>query len=497
MIKKIHIILIFLIVLFSIIRIKTIKEKTFPYTYDQGRDFLKVEEVVRYKNPTFIGPTTGLPGVYHGAWWYYFLAIPYILTNGNPIAFPYWLFLSQLLSFLLFFYFLNKNFSSVESIIFLSFIAFSPYFISMSTFVINSVLTFPFILLFVYSIYNLFATNKSKFYFLIFLSVGFVWEAEFAFGIFLLPATIIMLILFGRLKDVFLNKKNLILSALGLIIPLSLRLAFEIKNNFIQTKTFINFIINPKLHNPRPLLDSAIERITQFSNYYTSIFPDFLNSITSIFFLTIITSAFIITLRKKSKNIETKIFYANNLIIFLLFALSVFYRDNFWANYYEGIQLFFIISIILAINIIGKTKTKTGYIIIKTGLILILTTGLISSYNVIKNPSKPQGFFVQDTIVNKIYNENKGKEFCVKIYTPPVIPYTWDYLFKYYSRKLNTPEPKSNFVNNTCYFIIEDEAKGYEFRITEWRQNNIPKNSKVINKEYQYGVTIEFIENKN
>src|SRR3990167_10170849 len=90
--KKFHVVIqiaifLFVIILFSYFRLKPIYFQTVGYTYDQGRDFLKAAEIVLYKNPTFIGPTTGIQGLFHGAWYYYILVIPFILFGGAPIGF--------------------------------------------------------------------------------------------------------------------------------------------------------------------------------------------------------------------------------------------------------------------------------------------------------------------------------------------------------------------------------------------------------------------------
>jgi hypothetical protein len=77
--KKIYILLFFTVLVLSLyFRLKPIYLQNIPYTYDQGRDFLKAQEIVLYKNPTFIGPTTGIMGIYHGAWWYYLLSFAFL-----------------------------------------------------------------------------------------------------------------------------------------------------------------------------------------------------------------------------------------------------------------------------------------------------------------------------------------------------------------------------------------------------------------------------------
>jgi hypothetical protein len=57
-----------IISIYLILRIKPLLAHSVAYTYDQGRDMMKAAEIVLYKNPTFIGPTTGIEGLFHGAW---------------------------------------------------------------------------------------------------------------------------------------------------------------------------------------------------------------------------------------------------------------------------------------------------------------------------------------------------------------------------------------------------------------------------------------------
>src|SRR3989338_9765899 len=61
-----YIICLFLILaLFCYFRVKPVYFQTVPYTFDQGRDFLKTQEIVIDKQPALLGPTTGIPGGQH------------------------------------------------------------------------------------------------------------------------------------------------------------------------------------------------------------------------------------------------------------------------------------------------------------------------------------------------------------------------------------------------------------------------------------------------
>ena len=165
-----------LLIIFVYLRLKPIINQTVPYTYDQGRDFLKAEEIVRFKNLTFIGPTTGIMGINHGAWWYYLLSIPYFIFNCWPMGFYYFMFFISLVGNLCFYYFLKKEFNLNTALLFLSIVSISPYFIPLSFFASNNIIT-PYIILFlIVSIYYLFKTKKYIWFFFLALSSGFVHE---------------------------------------------------------------------------------------------------------------------------------------------------------------------------------------------------------------------------------------------------------------------------------------------------------------------------------
>src|SRR3990170_6140958 len=55
----------------------------FAFNYDQGRDFLAVSKIIWERDFILIGQTTGLPGIFYGPWWYYFLAPIFFISQGN------------------------------------------------------------------------------------------------------------------------------------------------------------------------------------------------------------------------------------------------------------------------------------------------------------------------------------------------------------------------------------------------------------------------------
>lgn len=56
------------------------------FYYDQARDGFEAYNIWHNHDLKILGPGTDIVGVYHGALWYYFLAIPYSVSNNNPLA---------------------------------------------------------------------------------------------------------------------------------------------------------------------------------------------------------------------------------------------------------------------------------------------------------------------------------------------------------------------------------------------------------------------------
>lgn len=472
---------ILLIFLFCYFRLKPIFFQTVPYTFDQGRDFLKVQEIVRDLNPTLIGPTTGIPGLFHGAWWYYFLTVPYLIFLGSPIGFSIFIFIISFLQLIFFSYFLKKEFGWLPTLIFALFVTGSPYFITMSFFVINGVLGFPFILLFFYFVYMFLKTENKKYFFWLFLSIGFIFESELPNGLFTAIAFLILLLAFKKIKLLF-SKVGLKNALFGLIIPIFPRLLFEFTKGFPQTKTVLKFLFNPGFHNPKTFFEIFGDRLSLFNSYLISSFP--INNSIIIYGLFLISIIGVtVAMIKSDKKIKNFILFGP-LMIVLFLLLSCLYRDNFWNNYYEGINYYFILTIVLGFYGLSKVENK---LIKNLPWLIFILLFIFNISKFIKETKNNQividGLKKQLITVDKIYEINKGKkDFCVRVYTPPVVPHTYNYLFDYFHNFKNKVRPTTGYVNNQCWYIFEDDS--FKFRIVQFRKDNIPTTAKLIKREF-------------
>ena len=466
-------------------RITPIINQTVPYTYDQGRDFLKAEEIVRDKNIPFIGPTTGIQGVYHGAWWYYFLLVPYLLTSGWPKGFYYALFFLNTTANILFFIFLYRVFGYLPSLIFFMIVSISPYFIRNAFFVSNDMMAPIFVMLLMFSIYKIFESKEKKYLILTGLSLGFIFESEVAFGIFLIPVSILTLLIYKR--DIV--SKKILFFITGLILPMVPRLLFELKNGFMQSKALVLTFFQKK--EAHPLLFGAVaeERFRTFVEYWNDLFFE-RNKTLSFTILAFVIIALFVLKKLKVEPVKRKFAYFFLTIIGILFIVSLFYRGNFfWGYYFQGAQYFYLILLIISVYGAVKLK-KTLFLAYFLGFILF-ALNLVTVYrNFYNRKTSFLGLRADSEIVNYIYSNNVSRDFCLKIYTPPVFPFTYRYLIDYKNRNLKVKIPSDSFVNNKCWYIIDYDD--YKERVSDWRKNNIPEKAKLIKMvNFENGTNVE------
>lgn len=473
--------------LFCYFRVKPIFFQTVPYTYDQGRDFLKAEEIVRYVNPTFIGPTTGIQGLHHGAWWFYFLSIVFFIFNGWPPGFYYGIFFFTFLSTLLFFLFLKKNFHFLTALLFLLMVTVSPYFIKIAFFPGNNILTPSAVLLLIYSVYKFFKTQKLKFIFLVGLALGLVFETEVSFGFFLIPPFIIISLFFKEFRAVLKNKSFIALFILGLFIPFLPRLLFNLKNHFIEITDSIHFLKSTPPTNPQSLSGAFHDRVYLFVKYYQDIIYDH-NSYVAIGMIVAVVFGIAVAYKKLKREIRSSILFFSSIIMGTL-LFSLLNKNNFfWDNYLEGIHYIYLFLILLGFEalLLIKKQSWTAYIIIAAFMLFGIIQ--LTSTNTKKIPTI--GLRADVMTIDYLYKQTNNKDFCVRIYTPPIVPYTYNYLISYYSKVKKFKEPTKDFKNNMCWYIIDKES--YAERLIEWRKANIPeKASKMKSQVMENGAIVE------
>ena len=202
------------------------------FTFDQGRDFLVLQDMVG-GDLKLVGPTTGIDGFHLGPFFYYLLLPAFYLGGGSPHVVALWLALLVTAS-LPFFYLLLKRVASERLALwglFLLVICLGA--IQDARLIWNPSLTAPTLIISAWAMVE--SRFKPKLLVIGLLLYGLCLQTEFAYAIFLAPLYLWWIF---RLRSYY-SSKLLIVSAAVFLATLAPQLAFEIKHQFIMTRSLL------------------------------------------------------------------------------------------------------------------------------------------------------------------------------------------------------------------------------------------------------------------
>src|SRR3989344_8772759 len=244
----------------------------FAFNYDQGRDFLAVSKIIWEKDFTLIGQTTGLPGIFYGPWWYYFLTPVVFVSGGDPQKVAVFFAFLGILSIAVLFLLLKVLTNNIIISLMLATIAsFSNLWMFGSPHIWNPSLTPIFFMISIFALHKI-ASGASPFYFLIYgLSIFLAIDTTASFGALLFIFFIISPVLFKKL----LFKKQFLFAVLGAFIMLFPRILFEFRNNFLMTKSVVTYFANPKFYGDKlPVFERFVSRLEQMLRILAEGFTD-------------------------------------------------------------------------------------------------------------------------------------------------------------------------------------------------------------------------------
>lgn len=422
---------------------------------DQARDMLDIREIVISLHPTLIGPTTSINGVFLGPFYYYFNVLPFALSGGDPASLVYWNILwYTLAAFAIFYAAYKKNisFALITSILFLMTPAFfysSRYFWSANP--MPYVTTFYFLGL-IFFILKRTKTNS----FLIGLISGLAMQFEAAFGILFFP----FLLTYSLFRKV--SFKIIFFSFAGFFITLLPQILFELRHNFIMTKTFINEISGQSqiLGEKIGFVEAQISHLKSFAEFSTGILeiPYWLS------WGLIITAVLFLILRfKKLGSFEKEVFLTS--ILFVVFAVIFYswYLHPLKGWYLLGLRVPYIFILSLFFSEIFKIKN----LLLKAVVILLITFSFIFTFFV-------QSKFIPENInsrsgdkstlrneiesIDWVYEKAGGKGFKAYNYIPSVYDYPYQYLYWWYGTKKYGYQPEViTYLDNVPEYIKQND----------------------------------------
>lgn len=382
--------LIFLLLFALATRLPFLFGYNIPFSFDHGRDAIAVLDLIKTFSLKFIGPWTSIQGLFFGPGWYYLLAPLYWLLNGNPLAGP----LTMLLLSLVTIWLAYKHFGVFEAIIFAS----APVFTIISVSAANP---FPIVLIGLLILIALKNPKKHFFKLGLLISLGFHFSSALAIFYLLIIPLILLL------KKIKLNLKKLIV---GFIIPFIPQLLFEIKNNFMEIRSLINYFIAGESQQITPgkikIVSSSI-----IHELGLAILPD------NIFLKYLGLGLLIIGMIYFIKKGEIKSFWPE-IGLFLLLPTIGFWWLHFNIWYVYGL-------LPVAVVAIGKILHSTPKVVTYSYLALLII-------GAVKVPVRQTGAAflpVKLEVLNYIEKQSQGKSYNSYQYLPNIYDYAYQYLF--------------------------------------------------------------------
>ncbi|MFA5933027.1 MAG: glycosyltransferase family 39 protein [Microgenomates group bacterium] len=466
---KIFKVIIFILIAFNILLASrwALDGNLFFHT-DIARDFLLIEDIVNNKPVTLIGPRSGaIPGVFHGPLWLYLNVPAFIVGNGNPAVIA-WFWVGLYLTSLYFIYYVGKKIfdekTGLLSSLMLSSVTvlqvrtlFNPY---------GALLLLP---LFLYFLINYLQDKNVKVLILSLLILGLIIQFQMAFGVPILAITFIYLCYFfwqsKRLKDAF--------AFFVLLIPLSTFILFDIRNNFLQIRSVINYLTGAENHGKIDL------NLIQLLNlrFQESILGGLGEITLHLDVLTIFLAIFLLFAFLKLKN-QKKILPIYKLFIFFycgFWLLTFLFKGPIWNYYYIP----FIPLIILVFCSLYKLLDQR---IFYSLFILILIFNFQTNFKDLLNYNPDAS--TQDVSTwkfNYLVAENafggKKNEFGYYIFTPDLYGYSPRYAMNYYQK---ISKDKTSFPYNkkaVTYLLIAPPPEYGKDPSSLWYQKNINSDS--------------------
>lgn len=491
--------LLFVVLVFSTLFRLYRLDQLLGFYYDQGRDALRVQDILQLKDLPAIGPTTGIAGLFLGPFWFYLLAPFYWIGKGSPVVAASFISLFDVAAVFLLYWFGKEFYNRKIGLLAAFFWGFSYYLVRSARWFSNpSPLPF-FVILLLYGLGKLFLQKKDKYLILISFCLAISLQLEAASAVFFLPAIgVIWLIFRPQIK----SNKNIWWAAAVFIAFLIPQFLFEIKNKFLITRNFFSFArgeINTDTSQTWaiPTIQLLKQRIlfyfeALFSKLETNpgLGAKFLGSLLLIFL-----AVQLIKLILKKKKEMTLI-----LIIFLFLPLFclLFFVGNYGRLYDYYLTGFFPAFIFLfAIFTAFFFRKKLYWPILALIVIWFLNGNIfyLKGY-LTAGVDGPTHISLGNQLqaINWIYQDAGEEKFNIDVYVPPVIPYAYDYLFLWYGNKKYHRQPVTE--NVPLLYTLYEADPLHPYFLDAWlaRQEKI---ADTLKSEKFGGITVERRIRKN
>lgn len=493
-IKKVffYLSVLFVLILAFLLRAQESLSGNFLFLIDQGRDMMAVKQIAYDHHLTLIGPYTSLQGIFQGPLWYYLLAVPTIIFNGNPRGSVILMLVISMGVIVVSFLWMKKLFGEKTALITAFIIALCPEAIAAATYSWNPHPMWILLCVYLFCFYNLILGNK-KYHLFVWPLISLMFHFETALAFFILLASIFYILIFGR-KLVF--SKFTVYGFLLFTLFFLPQILFDVRHNFLMTKSFFKLFqghdqglfVNGERTSYINLLNGHL--YTFFINF-NSIFQkssDISNIPKLVFLGSMIFLVSNFLKRCFTQKEYTFIFFHLILIAFVFIFTSLYpFPVRYW--FLTGFQMFYILPLGF---ILGKLFNRfPGKALLILFMLVNLHTVIPQIQKLYINPNLGGIAKIQGKLdaIDEIYADAQHKSFNLLVFTPPVNTDAYDYLLWWKGKQKYHYVPRGE-KKDTFYLLIEpDPEKPWSYK--GWLATVIKEGEIIYTKQLGSGFIIQ------
>ncbi len=458
------------------------------FYYDQGRDALVIWDLIHKGKLFLIGPTTGIAGIFRGPYYYYLIAPFYFLGQGNPVWPAVFLAFTTVLAIGLIYYLGYKIGGTVTGIFAATLSSFSFNIVMASRWLSNPT---PMLLLSLILVWMmLLVTEKKKWAWVGIAAVSGL--SLFNFGssgeFFYFPALAVFAL--WQRKN-WPTRKILTISVLVFILTFLPLVLFDLKHGGILSGNIKNFFVGERSFSP-PTWRFIFNKLEFYYNVFSKlVFPGIYKQERIVLGAVGVIFVYFFSRLVKKDGVKILTLLLAAPILGLMFFQGNF--GNIYDYYLTGYYLIFILLVASALGIFWKSIL--GKIFIVFFFYLFLTNNLPTIQYKLSDSGMREGTIIlstQEKAIDWVYQDVGESSFNVDVYVPPVLSYSYDYLFKWYPTSPRLRGTSSRLVEEQVpllYTLYEVDPLHPE-RLDAWlaRQTGIGK----VEKEAQFGgITVQ------
>ncbi|OGM30062.1 hypothetical protein A2630_02400 [Candidatus Woesebacteria bacterium RIFCSPHIGHO2_01_FULL_44_10] len=389
------------------------------FGFEQGRDFFALQAMSN-GDIRLMGPFSDVPGVMHGAAYFYLLLPLFLIFNGNPYLMTLPLIFVNCLS-VLFLYLALKDYFNKR----VALVACLLYLFSYSAIVYSRWLSNPVLIPAALNLLLFFLVRARKDWRFL-LGVTAVWGVIFHFLAPVAISLIIPIVVFVIFEKIKLYPKRLVALAAVLVAMMSTYILFDLTHNFVFSRGLLG-----KIATTSGIRADRLSFVNEFTNEVVdNLFPSQRGG-ALVLFAGIVGAAFASGLKNKRALI---------ILGFLFFGGLTYSLIGFGIlrHFYITFPIFLAILAGVTVDWLGKRNLKLAAGV----LILVLLMANLWQYrrNVLNNlPTfiyHAQRTYLQDMkdLIDFMYADAAGGEISYNYYTVPYWQFEgWLYLFETYA----------------------------------------------------------------